>query len=1029
MVVAVSFNWILESQFGGTLQSRDAHFIHGPKEFIEGEDCCNMTSKKLRLKGTRETVEFITSASRKRWAHVCGDYCDDITAVLIQWNAPTPLEGGSNHCLTVRQFQPPSTAFHYFPLPRSGVVRSLAMISANSHGSSPPVANVTQAEAAAILNKALAHTATFRNHQRRSMAQHGVATVDARAKPPRAPIAVGDRQAGDEDTIASSNKKARAPVEYTPATLEEYKQRFGGKADYSELGRLGPDLDDEDLLMKRAIQEKVKEFSRELHRVNKHRAAKAQPKHEPKADPKPTARAKVLRPQLKRLISNPRSITALLKALSCPDVAVKVLDVLQDGAGLAKVNLFHFSALLGVCERRGSWQLAVQILSQMRAARQVADVLCYMPALRACQKMSAWVQALQLFQSMSGSQASPDAICYNAMIGSAKAVGSWPLAVALLAQMCGASIVPSSIIAGTVMSACQDANEWRSVLQLLAQLPHLSLQPDLICFNIAISCESPGAWRISLSCLSEILRRSLQVSQISFNSAITACGKAAQWQAAVELLWQMPSTSLTPDVISYNAAVAACTQHWQMALEIFSQMLPAGPVGPRSVSRERSSQDGESRPRRPRIFSAFSQGALVSPDLITYNAVVSACEKGGQWALALSIFNQMELGGSELPNCVTYQGLLSACERESQWEVGLQVLDHMLKQQEMPSAMHVGSAVHALVKEKGEASGLMLLDAFRSPWKIDGQQPVAPSHPEVMSSRPGIVVACKDSGISTEAFVARLAAQLKMEPLSIVSRLDYPTSGVLPLAVGENSPADHWVRAQFAGRLVRKEYLCLCEGPALGEVGTRGNISAPLQSVQIDDDTWQSEVYDEIEEGSSAWGISGAAMEALTLYEVVERYHSPHSPISDSNSSNSELMYLKVWPKTGRRHQIRVHLASLGRPLVGDLTYGRGEPPLVDRLFLHCRAVQFLDLQRQQLRVEAPVPWELAQAMQFAKNIPKPKLLPPKQVLVTPTKPLEEDQARQEAVEWEDLRRRERQHLEDVARIAEVKQLLERLAV
>lgn len=134
-----------------------------------------------------------------------------------------------------------------------------------------------------------------------------------------------------------------------------------------------------------------------------------------------------------------------------------------------------------------------------------------------------------------------------------------------------------------------------------------------------------------------------------------------------------------------------------------------------------------------------------------------------------------------------------------------------------------------------------------------------------------------------------------------------------------------------------------------------GNISAPLQSVQIDDDTWQSEVY---EEGSSAWGISGASMEAMTLYEVVERY----SPI-DSNSSNSELMYLKVWPKTGRRHQIRVHLASLGRPLLGDLTYGHSEAP-VERLFLHCRGVEFLDLQGQRLRVEAPVPWELAQLLE-----------------------------------------------------------------
>lgn len=40
----------------------------------------------------------------------------------------------------------------------------------------------------------------------------------------------------------------------------------------------------------------------------------------------------------------------------------------------------------------------------------------------------------------------------------------------------------------------------------------------------------------------------------------------------------------------------------------------------------------------------------------------------------------------------------------------------------------------------------MLLDAFRSLWKIDGQQPVVPLHPEVLSSRPGIIVACKVGG-------------------------------------------------------------------------------------------------------------------------------------------------------------------------------------------------------------------------------------------------------------------------------------------
>eukprot|EP00439_Symbiodinium_sp_Y106_P039201 s588_g4.t2 len=115
--------------------------------------------------------------------------------------------------------------------------------------------------------------------------------VPAAALPvPVAPL--GDRRAAAEQEAVS--KKPRVPVEYTPATVEEYKQRFGGNAEYSELGHLGPDLDDEGLLMKRAIQEKVKQFSRELHRVNKQRAERAPlPKQpQPKPEPKSTARAK-----------------------------------------------------------------------------------------------------------------------------------------------------------------------------------------------------------------------------------------------------------------------------------------------------------------------------------------------------------------------------------------------------------------------------------------------------------------------------------------------------------------------------------------------------------------------------------------------------------------------------------------------------------------------------------------------------------------------------------------------------------------
>ena len=55
-------------------------------EFMQPEDTIGLSAKKLRLKGPREIVRFLVDASRKQWKHVCGDYCDDITASLVQWN-------------------------------------------------------------------------------------------------------------------------------------------------------------------------------------------------------------------------------------------------------------------------------------------------------------------------------------------------------------------------------------------------------------------------------------------------------------------------------------------------------------------------------------------------------------------------------------------------------------------------------------------------------------------------------------------------------------------------------------------------------------------------------------------------------------------------------------------------------------------------------------------------------------------------------------------------------------------------------
>eukprot|EP00441_Pelagodinium_beii_P013778 CAMPEP_0197665050 /NCGR_PEP_ID=MMETSP1338-20131121/59006_1 /TAXON_ID=43686 ORGANISM="Pelagodinium beii, Strain RCC1491" /NCGR_SAMPLE_ID=MMETSP1338 /ASSEMBLY_ACC=CAM_ASM_000754 /LENGTH=119 /DNA_ID=CAMNT_0043243803 /DNA_START=55 /DNA_END=414 /DNA_ORIENTATION=- len=66
-------------------------------EFIDYAKVVELTSKKLRLKGPSETAKFLLEASRKRWAAYCGDYCDDITLLVIQWNVSTKGEETSTN--------------------------------------------------------------------------------------------------------------------------------------------------------------------------------------------------------------------------------------------------------------------------------------------------------------------------------------------------------------------------------------------------------------------------------------------------------------------------------------------------------------------------------------------------------------------------------------------------------------------------------------------------------------------------------------------------------------------------------------------------------------------------------------------------------------------------------------------------------------------------------------------------------------------------------------------------------------------
>lgn len=158
--------------------------------------------------------------------------------------------------------------------------------------------------------------------------------------------------------------------------------------------------------------------------------------------------------------------------------------------------------------------------------------------------------------------------------------------------------------------------------------------------------------------------------------------------------------------------------------------------------------------------------------------------------------------------------------------------------------------------------------------------------------------------------------------LYTVHRLDQEASGVIVFA--KNAAAHKHVNDQFAARTVEKTYIALVHGRMRGRDGV---VDRPLREFG------SGRVAVDREHGKAS----------LTRFIVLKKY--------------TRFTLLEVYPLTGRRHQIRVHLYDIGHPIAGDPLYGdrelKRESP---RLMLHARALAFEHPSGRRVTVESPLP-------------------------------------------------------------------------
>jgi len=165
----------------------------------------------------------------------------------------------------------------------------------------------------------------------------------------------------------------------------------------------------------------------------------------------------------------------------------------------------------------------------------------------------------------------------------------------------------------------------------------------------------------------------------------------------------------------------------------------------------------------------------------------------------------------------------------------------------------------------------------------------------------------------------------------IVHRLDKPTSGVI--LVAKTKEIYDFLQSQFADRVIAKTYVALVHGKVEPKEGI---IDAPVGRLP-----WKRTKFGVFPEGRAA----------LTKYKVINYFH--------------DYTLLELYPKTGRTHQLRVHLKHINHPIVSDPLYVgrktlREDIKIWPRLFLHAKSIEFNHpITGRIIKIEVPLPADL----------------------------------------------------------------------
>lgn len=346
-------------------------------------------------------------------------------------------------------------------------------------------------------------------------------------------------------------------------------------------------------------------------------------------------------------------------------------------------NEIDFGTTLRKCKYSNDYQPAIELAERALLLRPMPPSILT-GVIKVFGEAGQLGRAVSLLRSMKEDMnVAPNEYHLGALIVACRRCGQWEMAVALFNRMDSLNVPKNTIICNNIISTLGDALQWQAVFEILLEMEKLGIKKDIVTYSSAITaCVKAGEWEHAITLYRLMQEEGIKANTITLNAALSACARGRQVKLALDLFSEAARRGIITDTISYSVVIKVCgdINEFDVALLLFEAMGERGGTESTVLSHDKSVYTIDSfRQQNSTFQSQFSPEYIASilstcqkvpRDTGCFNAIVTCCERSGQWRSALSILSRMGLESESkvLADSKTYSAAISCCGKAGQWE-------------------------------------------------------------------------------------------------------------------------------------------------------------------------------------------------------------------------------------------------------------------------------------------------------------------------------------------------------------------------